>query len=222
MPQRVIDRINAMGLHDKQPEDIIIRDRNDQQTVNDFNLGLDENEENDDDGTDASFDPVNDKDTEQAGDHEVEDYAEDETQLDYYPNNDDNELSSENEEVGVREDNEDSDTDDDNNNDPMLEELNEIDNNNNDDDSDNNVTDDESDDEYMVEDIDESENDDNDEDNSNNDNSDNNNNVTAPRGLDSTLDGPHWDNCVHTQYCMSVISGYGNLEATLSTPQYGF
>jgi hypothetical protein len=90
MPQRVIDRINAMGLHDKQPEDIVIGDRNDQQTVNDFNLGLDENEENDD-CNDASFDPVEDKDIKHAGDHEVVDYAKDETQLDYYPNNDDNE-----------------------------------------------------------------------------------------------------------------------------------
>jgi hypothetical protein len=75
-----------------------------------------------------------------------------------------------------------------------------------------------------MEDVDESE-EDTDDDNSNNDNNDidhGNNNNNAPRGLDSTLDGPHWDNCVHTQYCMSVISGYGNLEATLSTPQYGF
>jgi hypothetical protein len=45
MPQRVTDRINAMGLHDKQPKDIIIGDRNDQQTVDDFNLGIDENED---------------------------------------------------------------------------------------------------------------------------------------------------------------------------------
>jgi hypothetical protein len=59
MPQRVTDRVNAMGLHDKQPEDIIIGDRNDQQTVNDFNIGLEENEEeNDDDATDESFDPI--------------------------------------------------------------------------------------------------------------------------------------------------------------------
>jgi hypothetical protein len=89
MPQRVMDRINAMRLHDKQPEGIVIGDRNDQQTVNNFNIRLDENEEVDDDATDASFDPVEDKDVEQAGDHEVEYYAKDETQLDYYPNNDD-------------------------------------------------------------------------------------------------------------------------------------
>jgi hypothetical protein len=31
------------------------------------------------------------------------------------------------------------------------------------------------------------------------------------------LDGKYW-----TGYCLSVIKGYGNLEATLSTPQYGF
>jgi hypothetical protein len=74
MPQRVTDRINAMGLHNKQPKDIVIGDRNDQQTVNDFNLGLEENEEDDDDATDASFDPAKDKDVEQAGDHEVKDY----------------------------------------------------------------------------------------------------------------------------------------------------
>jgi hypothetical protein len=76
----------------------------------------------------------------------------------------------------------------------------------------------------VVEDVDESEDDDNDnnnDDDNNDSNSDSNSNH-APCGLDSTLDGPHWDNCVHTQYCMSVISGYGNLEATLSTPQYGF
>jgi hypothetical protein len=209
-----------MGLHDKQPEDIVIGDRNDQQTVSDFNLGLNENEENDDDCTDASFDPVEDKDIEQAGDHEVVDYAEDETQLDYYPNNDDNESAIENEEVGVGGDNEDNDTDDDDDDDdPMLEDLNNNNNNNNNnEDSDNNVMDDESEEEYVMEDVDESEDED-----SNNDNSDNNNNnVTAPRGLNSTLDRPHWNNCVHTQYCMSVISGYGNLEATLSTPQYGF
>jgi hypothetical protein len=62
MPERVVDRINAMGLHDKQPEDIVIGDRNDQQTVDDFNLGLDENEEDNDDANDASFDPIKDKD----------------------------------------------------------------------------------------------------------------------------------------------------------------
>jgi hypothetical protein len=70
MPERVVDRINAMGLHDKQPEDIVIGDRNDQQTVDDFNLGLDENEEDNDNANDASFDPIKDKDIEQAGDHE--------------------------------------------------------------------------------------------------------------------------------------------------------
>jgi hypothetical protein len=98
--------------------------------------------------------------------------------------------------------------------DPMLEELDNNNNDNNDDDdgdADNNVTDDESDDEYVMEEIDESEDED-----------DNNTNDGTPRGLDNTLDGPHWNNCTHTQYCMSVISGYGNLEATLSTPQYGF
>jgi hypothetical protein len=103
----------------------------------------------------------------------------------------------------------------DNGDDPMLEDLNELSNNNdNNDNNDNNVTDDES----NGEDVDESDNDDDD----NNDSDDDNNNNKAPRRLNSTLDGPHWDNCVHTQYCMSVISGYGNLEATLSTPQYGF
>jgi hypothetical protein len=101
MPQRVTDRINAMGLHDKQPKDIVIGDRNDQQTVDDFNLGLDENDGNDDDATDESFDPIKDKDIEQAGDHNVKDYIEDEIQLDYFPNNDD-ESSNESEEVGVR------------------------------------------------------------------------------------------------------------------------
>jgi hypothetical protein len=35
--------------------------------------------------------------------------------------------------------------------------------------------------------------------------------------LDNGLDGKYW-----TGYCLSVIKGYGNLEATLSTPQYGF
>jgi hypothetical protein len=49
-----------MGLHDKQPEDIVIGDRNDQQTVADFNLGIDENEDDNDDATDTSFDPIKD------------------------------------------------------------------------------------------------------------------------------------------------------------------
>jgi hypothetical protein len=47
MPSRIVDRINVIGLHDKQPEDIVIGDRNDQQTVDDFNLNLDENEDDD-------------------------------------------------------------------------------------------------------------------------------------------------------------------------------
>jgi hypothetical protein len=72
MSQRVMERINAIGTHDKQPEDIVIGDRNDQQTVDDFNLNLDDNEE-DDNASDTSFDPIKDKDTEQAGDHEVVD-----------------------------------------------------------------------------------------------------------------------------------------------------
>jgi hypothetical protein len=117
MPQRVTDRINAMGLHDKQPEDIIVGDRNYQQTVDDFNLSIDENEDDNNDATDASFDPIKDKDVEQADNHDVADYAEDETQLDYFPNNDED-SSNESEEVGVREDDDDDDDDDD---DPMLE-----------------------------------------------------------------------------------------------------
>jgi hypothetical protein len=36
-------------------------------------------------------------------------------------------------------------------------------------------------------------------------------------GLDDGLDGKYW-----TGYCLTIIKGYGNLEATLSTPQYGF
>jgi hypothetical protein len=87
----------------------------------------------------------------------------------------------------------------------MLEELDS--NNGNGNDVDNNVTGDESNEDYVMEEVDES---------------DDANDDDTPRGLDNTLDGPHWNNCVHTQYCMSVISGYENLEATLSTPQYGF
>jgi hypothetical protein len=106
-----------MGLHDKQPEDIIIGDRNDQQTVDDFSLGLDENEEDKDDATDASFDPIKDKDIEQAGDHDVADYAEDETQLDYFPDGN-VDLSDKSEEEGVGEDN---DSNNEDGEDPMLE-----------------------------------------------------------------------------------------------------
>jgi hypothetical protein len=132
IPQRVTDRINAMGLHDKQPEDIIIGDRNDQQTVDDLNLGLDKNEEDKDDATDASFDLIKGKDIEQAGDHDVADYAEDETQLGYFPDGNDD-LSDESEEVGVGEDN-DSDED------PMLEDIDKLDDDtNNNEDNDNNV-----------------------------------------------------------------------------------
>jgi hypothetical protein len=118
---------------------------------------------------------------------------------------------------------EDNDSDNGDDEDPMLENINELDvNNNNNEDNDNNVTYNESKGEYAIEEIDEDSDDDDDSDNDNNKDGNNNNKPNAPRGLDSTLDGPHWDNCVHTQYCMSVISGYGNLEATLSTPQYGF
>jgi hypothetical protein len=212
MPQHITDRINFMGLHDKQPEDIVVGDRNDQQTVNDFNLGL-EDDDDDDDATDASFDPIKDKDIEQPGDHHVADYAEDEIQLDYFPNNDED-SSHESEEIGVLEDNDDDDDDDD----PMLEDIDELDGDNNNNNNDNNVTDDESEGDYVMEDVDEDDDDSNNDNDSNND--DNNDNV--PRELVSELNGPHWNNCVHTQYCMSVISGYGNLEATLSTPQYGF
>jgi hypothetical protein len=219
MPERVMDRINAIGLHDKQPDDIVVGDRNDQQTVDDFNLGLDGNEEDNDDANDASFDPIKDKDIERAGDHDVADYAEDETKLDYFPDGDDD-LSNESEEVGVPENN---DSDNEDEEDPMLEDINELeDNNNNNENNDNNVTDDESDGECVMEDVDEDDDDDDSNDDDNNNDENNNNTPGAPRGLDSTLDGPHWDNCVNTRYYMSVISGYGNLEATLSTPQYGF
>jgi hypothetical protein len=201
MPQRVVDRINAIGLHDKQPEDIVIGDRNDQQTVDNFNLNLDENKD-DDNVSDTSFDPIEDKDVEQAGDHNVEDCAEDETQLDYYPDNDDgvngDESTVESEEAGVHADNADGN---DNNDDPMLEEL-DNNNNKNNNDSDNNVTDDESNGDYAMEEVEES--DDKDDDDDSNDD--------TPLGLDNTLDGPHWNNCKHTQYYMSVVSGYGNLD----------
>jgi hypothetical protein len=55
--------------------------------VDDFNLNLDDNED-DDNASDTSFDPIKDKDVEQAGVHDVEEYAEDERQLDCYPDND--------------------------------------------------------------------------------------------------------------------------------------
>jgi hypothetical protein len=180
MLQQVVDRINAVGLHDKQPEDIVIGDRNDQQAVNDFNLGLDENEIDDDDATDSSFDPVEGKDIEQAGDHDVKDYVEDERQLDYFPNNND-ESSHESEDVGVQEDDNDDDDDD-----PMLEDLNDLNNNN--DDNDNNITDDESDGGYAIEEVDES------EDDADDDNNDNGNKIlimmitTTMHHVDST---PH-------------------------------
>ena len=41
-------------------------------TVDNFNLGLDENDGDDDDATDESFDPIKDKDIETSGDHNDE------------------------------------------------------------------------------------------------------------------------------------------------------
>jgi hypothetical protein len=38
----------------------------------------------------------------------------------------------------------------------------------------------------------------------------------------SGLDGEYWNRDGQANYCLSIIRGYGNLEATLSTPQYGF
>ena len=36
------------------------------------------------------------------------------------------------------------------------------------------------------------------------------------------LDGNYWNRRGEANYCLSIIKGFGNLEATLSTPQYGF
>jgi hypothetical protein len=57
--------------------------------------------------------------------NDVADYAEAETQLDYFPDGDDD-LSNESEEVGVPED---SDSDNEDEEDPMLEDINELDDN---------------------------------------------------------------------------------------------
>jgi hypothetical protein len=44
-----------------------------------------------------------------------------------------------------------------------------------------------------MEEVDESDDDDID------DNDDDDDDDDTPRGLDNTLDGPHWNNCIHTQ-----------------------
>jgi hypothetical protein len=44
----------------------------------------------------------------------------------------------------------------------------------------------------------------------------------TPRKKKSGLDGSYWNPNGEAEYCLSVIKSYGNLEATLSTPQYGF
>ena len=43
-------------------------------TVDNFNLGLDENDGDDDDATDESFNPIKDKDIEKAGDHHNDEF----------------------------------------------------------------------------------------------------------------------------------------------------
>jgi hypothetical protein len=39
---------------------------------------------------------------------------------------------------------------------------------------------------------------------------------------DTGLDGKYWQTDGQAGYCLSVIKGFGNLEATHSTPKYGF
>jgi hypothetical protein len=44
----------------------------------------------------------------------------------------------------------------------------------------------------------------------------------APAKKKKGLDGTYWNPGRQEGHCLSAIKGYGNLEATLSTPQYGF
>jgi hypothetical protein len=43
-----------------------------------------------------------------------------------------------------------------------------------------------------------------------------------PQRKKGGLDGDYWNRKGEANYCLSIIKGFGNLEATLSTPQYGF
>ena len=209
MINEIIKTINDQGTNENQPEGLVFGDRNDLTTILDlepFKEGEEKNPEFDDDyASDRLYEPQ-DEDSILSDDHDIA--------PDQYDDEDGDADDGNNEEAGVDEgianvdgviplqgmdEDEQAIEDDD---DPMLEDLHE-------------------EDDPMLEELHVIE--DNDE--SGKDATGEQADKAPPkknRGLDDTLDRGYWNPGGQERHCLTVIKGYGNLEANLSTPQYGF
>jgi hypothetical protein len=153
----------------------------------------------DDDASDRSYLPK-DNDSALSGNHSLPEYHQDDQPEGYYE--DHGVGGGDDEDPGVYDDNQPQDKDED----LMLEELNVVEE---DDDTNNEINKDT-------------------ECNEDNDisNVDKESSVLEeeeqPQKKRAGLDGNYWNRKGEANYCLSIIKGYGNLEATLSTPQYGF
>jgi hypothetical protein len=205
--------VNDQDNDENQPNGIIVGDINNLTTILYLKAcaeGEEEQEFDDDNASDRSYIPKDDDST-LSGDHDLPEYHQDNQPQGYHEdqgvdvdNNMDQGVDRNNDEdSGVGEINQPQDKE----NDPMLEELN------------------------VVEDA----NDMNGEINEDDDVKDDNNDISDvdkdPSIADKEkrspkrrvgLDGTYWNKKGEANYYLSIIKGYVNLEATLSTPQYGF
>ena len=210
MTDAIIKTINDQGEHENQPDGLIFGDINNHTTILDLESskqGEEDPENDDDDASDRSYTP-DDEDSILSDDHDLPMHDADNNPDGYH---EDAGVGNDNEEdagVGVEVEDDIDPIDDD---DPMLEHLQQL----------HFVEDPQDDDEaeappeYEIEEVEET---DDQQEDVETEAEANPPAVNAARELGNDgLDGKYW-----TGYCMSVIKGYGNLEATLSTPQYGF
>jgi hypothetical protein len=204
MTDAIIKTISEQGSYENQPEGIIFGDMNNLTTILDLEPSAEGGEDpefDDDDASDRSYTPKDDDDSTLSGDHDLPMHHMEDNPDGYY------------EDPGVDgEDHEDPGVDGgeaDNNahakeEDPLFEELHFVEDV---------VEEDEAEAvaEYVVEEVEEVEEEREQVEPEPEEES------PAKKLSDNGLDGKYW-----TGYCLSVIKGYGNLEATLSTPQYGF
>jgi hypothetical protein len=199
MTNEIIKTINDQGSDEDQPDGLIFGDIDNLTTILDLEP-CEEGEEkyaefDDDNASDQSYEPKDD-DSELSNNHDMP------------PN------QYEQEEVNVEDDNgEDAGVDEaivDNNNDDHLPPVNEVEQDDDEEDAMLEGLHDE--DDPMLEDLHVVEDDDNNEEPADD----------VPSEKKKGLDRKYWNPNEHAGYCLSVIKRYGNLEATLSTPQYAF
>jgi hypothetical protein len=194
MTNEIIKTINDQGNDENQPDGIIFGNINNITTILDLEAG-DEGEEEpefDDDNASDRSYLPKDDDSTLSGDHDLPDFHQDNEPQGYHEDEGVDAVNDEDQGVDAEEEPQQMEED------PLLEELNVV--------EDDDDADEDTDRNGGISDVDEESSAAEEE---------------APKKKGG-LDGEYWNREGEANYCLSIIRGYGNLEATLSTPQYGF